>query len=76
VLTLGELGMATVGAALLQGANTAVMVGGHLAAMVVLWVCAAQVDLADRASTTRFYMRVWLLFFLEYAIVAGAYLAG
>ena len=76
VLTLGELGMATVGAALLHGANTAVMVGGHLAAAVVLWVCAAQVDLADRASTTRFYMRVWLLFFLEYAIVAGAYLAG
>jgi hypothetical protein len=39
-------------------------------------VGAAQVDLADRASITRFYMRVWLLFFLEYAIVAGAYLAA
>src|SRR3954449_7772866 len=46
VLTLGELGIATVGAALLDGANTAVMVGGHLAAAVVLWAGAAQVDLA------------------------------
>jgi homogentisate phytyltransferase/homogentisate geranylgeranyltransferase len=75
-LTLAELGMATVGAALLDGANTAVLVGAHLAAAVVLWLCAARVDLADRASITRFYMRVWLLFFLEYVIVAAAYLAG
>jgi homogentisate phytyltransferase/homogentisate geranylgeranyltransferase len=74
MLTLGELGMATVGAALLDGADTAVMVAGHLAAAAVLWACASRVDLADRESITRFYMRVWLLFFLEYAIVAGAYL--
>jgi homogentisate phytyltransferase/homogentisate geranylgeranyltransferase len=74
-LTLAELGMATAGAALLDGANTAVLVGAHLAAAVVLWMCAARVDLADR-SITRFYMRVWLLFFLEYVIVAAAYLAG
>src|SRR5262249_38016333 len=67
VLTLGELGMATVGAALLDGANTAVLVGGHLAACVVLWVCAARTDLSDRSEVTRFYMRVWLLFFAEYA---------
>jgi homogentisate phytyltransferase/homogentisate geranylgeranyltransferase len=76
VLTLGELGMATVGAALLDGANTAVLVGGQLAACAVLWVCAARTDLSDRASITRFYMRVWLLFFAEYAIVATAYLLG
>ncbi len=76
VLTLGELGMATVGAALLDGANTAVLVGGHLAACAVLWVCALRTDLGDRAAITRFYMRVWLLFFAEYAIVAAAYLLG
>jgi homogentisate phytyltransferase/homogentisate geranylgeranyltransferase len=76
VLTLGELGMATVGAALLDDANTAVLVGGQLAACAVLWVCAARTDLSDRASITRFYMRVWLLFFAEYAIVAAAYLLG
>jgi homogentisate phytyltransferase/homogentisate geranylgeranyltransferase len=73
-LTLAELGMATIGAAVLVEANTAVLAGAHLAAAVVLWLCAARVDLADRASITRFYMRVWLLFFLEYVIVAAAYL--
>jgi homogentisate phytyltransferase / homogentisate geranylgeranyltransferase len=73
-LTLAELGMATVGAALLDDANTAVLAGSQLAAAVVLWRFAARVDLADRASITGFYMRVWLLFFLEYVIVAAAYL--
>ena len=68
--------MATAGAALLAGANTAVMVGGHLAALVVLWVCALRTDLGDRAAVTLFYMRVWLLFFAEYVIVATAYLLG
>jgi homogentisate phytyltransferase / homogentisate geranylgeranyltransferase len=76
VLTLGELGMATIGAALLDGASTAVLVAGHLLALALLWLWAARVDLADRASIVRFYMRVWVLFFCEYAIVAGAYLLG
>jgi homogentisate phytyltransferase/homogentisate geranylgeranyltransferase len=76
VLTLGELGMATIGAALLDGASTAILVGGHLAALALLWLWAARVDLADRASIVHFYMRVWVLFFCEYAIVAGAYLVG
>jgi homogentisate phytyltransferase/homogentisate geranylgeranyltransferase len=75
-LTLAELGMATAGAALLDGASTALLVGAHLAALVALWAFAAQVDLADRASVTRFYLRVWMLFFAEYAIVAAAYLLG
>jgi hypothetical protein len=34
------------------------------------------VDLGDRGQVTRFYMRVWLLFFAEYVIVAAAYLVG
>src|SRR3954469_20410550 len=65
VLTLGEVGMATVGAALLHGANTAVLVGGHLAALALLWWWASRIDLADRASLARFYQGVWRLFFLE-----------
>jgi homogentisate phytyltransferase / homogentisate geranylgeranyltransferase len=75
-LTVAELGMATIGAALLDGANTVVLVVAHLAALGALWAFAAQVDLADRASVTRFYLRVWMLFFAEYVIVAAAYLVG
>jgi len=33
-------------------------------------------DPSDRAGFTRFYLRVWLLFFLEYAIVPVSCLAG
>src|SRR4051812_39332389 len=54
VLTLGELGMATLGAALLDGASTVVLVVGHLAAAAVLWACAVRVDLGDRAQITGF----------------------
>ena len=75
-LTAAELGMATVGAALLRGASTPLLVGAHLAAAALLGAWAARVDLSDRAAITRFYMRVWLLFFCEYAIVAAAYLLG
>jgi homogentisate phytyltransferase/homogentisate geranylgeranyltransferase len=75
-LTVAELGMATIGTALLDGANAPLLAGAHLLAAVALWRWAAQVDLADRTSITRFYMRVWLLFFAEYAIVAAAYLVG
>jgi homogentisate phytyltransferase / homogentisate geranylgeranyltransferase len=75
-LTLAELGMASAGAILLHGASAPLLVGAHLAAAAALWWWAARVDLADRAAITRFYMRVWLLFFVEYAIVATAYLLG
>src|SRR3954447_9990817 len=75
-LTLAELGMATFGAALLNGASTVLLVVAHLAAAAALWAWAMRVDLADRASITRFYLRVWMLFFAEYAIVAAAYLVG
>jgi homogentisate phytyltransferase / homogentisate geranylgeranyltransferase len=75
-LTAAELGMASAGAVLLDGASAPLLTGGHLLAAAALWLWAARVDLADRAAITRFYMRVWLLFFLEYAIVAAAYLLG
>jgi homogentisate phytyltransferase/homogentisate geranylgeranyltransferase len=64
------------GAALLDGASTVLLVLAHLAALGVLWASAARLDLSDRAAITRFYMRVWMLFFLEYAIVAAAYLVA
>ena len=75
-LTIAELGMATVGVSLLDDANTALLVAGHLAAAAALWAWALGVDLADRGAVTRFYMRVWVLFFAEYAIVAAAELLG
>ena len=75
-LTAAELGMASAGAVLLDEANAPLLAGAHLVAAAALWLWAARVDLSDRAAITRFYMRVWLLFFLEYAIVAAAYLLG
>ena len=40
------------------------------------WIAARGADPADNERFTRFYMRVWLLFFLEYAIVPVSCLAG
>jgi homogentisate phytyltransferase/homogentisate geranylgeranyltransferase len=75
-LTAGYLGMAFAGPALLPEVQPVVMAGGHLAALAYLWWARAQADPADPASATRFYMRVWALFFLEYLLVPAAAVAG
>jgi homogentisate phytyltransferase / homogentisate geranylgeranyltransferase len=75
-LTAGYLGMALLGPLTLPSANPWVLGGGHLLALAVLWRWALASDLSDHEALTRFYMRVWLLFFLEYALVPAAVLAG
>lgn len=76
LLTAAELGMAVAGAFVLDSANAAILVAGHLGAAAVLWWWAAGVDFDDRDSLVRFYRGVWRLFFCEYVIVPLAYLAG
>jgi cell volume regulation protein A len=44
--------------------------------ILVTALAARSADPADHAKFTRFYMRVWLLFFLEYLIVPVSCLAG
>ena len=75
-LVLGYLGMAMLGPLLIDTAQPVVLAGGQLAALALLLVWSRGVDPADQAGFTRFYMRVWKLFFLEYALVALACLAG
>jgi homogentisate phytyltransferase/homogentisate geranylgeranyltransferase len=76
ILTLAYLGMALLGPLLVTGADPVLLAGGHLAALAALWIAARSADPSDRAGFTRFYMRVWLLFFLEYLIVPVSCLAG
>jgi homogentisate phytyltransferase / homogentisate geranylgeranyltransferase len=75
-LVAGYLGMALLGPLLIDTAQPVVLAAGHLAALALLLVWSRGVDPADQAGFTRFYMRVWKLFFLEYALVALACLAG
>jgi len=75
-LVVGYLGMAVLGPLLIDTAQPVVLAAGQLAALAVLLAWARGVDPADPAGFTRFYMRVWKLFFLEYALVALACLAG
>jgi homogentisate phytyltransferase/homogentisate geranylgeranyltransferase len=75
-LVAGYLGMAVLGPLLIDTAQPVVLAAGQLAALGVLLAWARSVDPADPADFTRFYMRVWKLFFLEYALVALACLAG
>jgi homogentisate phytyltransferase/homogentisate geranylgeranyltransferase len=76
LLTLAYLGMAVLGPLLVDGADPVLLAAGHLAALAALWAAARNVDPSDRAGFTRFYLRVWFLFFLEYAIVSISCLAG
>jgi homogentisate phytyltransferase / homogentisate geranylgeranyltransferase len=75
-LTAGYVGMALAGPVLLRSCQPLVLAGGHLAALALLWRARRGTDPADPASATRFYMRVWALFFLEYVLVPAAALAG
>jgi len=75
-LTAGYLGMAILGPLFLESASPWVLVLGHLACLGVLWRLALQVDPTDTASFSRFYMRVWALFFVEYLLMPVAVLAG
>jgi homogentisate phytyltransferase / homogentisate geranylgeranyltransferase len=75
-ITVAYLGMALAGPLALDRVNVPLLAGGHLAALAAAWAWARAVDLSSGESITRFYMRVWLLFFLEYALVPAAVLAG
>jgi homogentisate phytyltransferase / homogentisate geranylgeranyltransferase len=75
-LTAGYLGMAVLGPLTVPEAEPWVLVAGHLVALAALWGWARAGDLRDQDALTRFYMRVWLLFLLEYALVPAAVVAG
>jgi homogentisate phytyltransferase/homogentisate geranylgeranyltransferase len=76
-LALAYAGMIFVAPFALAGsAQPVVLVAGHLAAAGVLWYFARRADPRDRIGFTRFYMRVWALFFLEYVLVPIACLAA
>jgi homogentisate phytyltransferase/homogentisate geranylgeranyltransferase len=76
-LVVAYVGMAVLGPLLLGGdVQPVVLVVGNLAALAVALAFARQVDVSDRASFWRFYMRVWALFFAEYALMAAACLAA
>jgi homogentisate phytyltransferase/homogentisate geranylgeranyltransferase len=75
-LTVAYLGMATLGALLVDGADPALMAAGHVAALALLWHWARRVDPGDREGFTTFYMKVWALFFCEYVLVPAAVLLG
>jgi homogentisate phytyltransferase / homogentisate geranylgeranyltransferase len=69
-LALAYAGMIFLGPWLLDGdVQPVVLVAGHLAAAGVLAYMANSADPRDKRSFTRFYMRVWALFFLEYLLV-------
>jgi homogentisate phytyltransferase / homogentisate geranylgeranyltransferase len=74
-LVVAYAGMIVLGPLLVDDAQGAVLVAGHAAALAALLAWARRADPADPAAFTTFYMRVWGLFFLEYALVAAAVLA-
>jgi homogentisate phytyltransferase / homogentisate geranylgeranyltransferase len=76
MLGLAYVGMATLGPLLIPEAQPVVLAAGQLAALALLLGWARGADPDDPAVFTRFYMRVWKLFFLEYALVALACLAA
>jgi homogentisate phytyltransferase/homogentisate geranylgeranyltransferase len=75
-LVVAYAGMAVLGPVALPGADSVVLVVGHVAALALLLRWAAGADPSDPAAFTRFYMRVWALFFLEYVLVPVAVVAG
>jgi homogentisate phytyltransferase/homogentisate geranylgeranyltransferase len=75
-LTIAYVGMAIAGPLLLDDCQPVVLATTQLAVLALLWRMRARTDPHDRASFTAFYMGVWKLFFLEYAIVPLAAVLG
>jgi homogentisate phytyltransferase / homogentisate geranylgeranyltransferase len=76
-LVVAYVGMAVLGPLLLGDAvQPVVLVVGNLAALAVALAGARRVEVGDRDSFWGFYMRVWMLFFAEYALMAVACLAA
>jgi homogentisate phytyltransferase/homogentisate geranylgeranyltransferase len=75
-LTVAYLGMAIAGPLLLDDCQPVVLAVTHLAVLALLWRMRARTDPHDRESFTAFYMGVWKLFFLEYALVPLAAVLG
>ena len=73
---VGYLAMAVAGPLLVNDASPWLLAVGHLACLAVLLTLAARVDPGDPAGFTRFYMRVWALFFVEYLLVPAAVVVG
>ncbi len=73
-LTVAYCGMALAGLLWLDDVQVAFLVLSHLAALALLWWWAREADVTHPPSFTRFYMRVWKLFFLEYLLVPAAVL--
>jgi homogentisate phytyltransferase/homogentisate geranylgeranyltransferase len=76
LLAAAYLAMAIPVALELSQVSRPVFTAGHLAALALLLAWAARVDLGDVPEFTRFYLRVWQLFFLEYVLVAISFIAG
>ena len=75
-LAIAYGGMVVLGPWLLRDhAQPAVLIAGHVGAAMLLWYWSRRADPRDREGFTRFYMRVWALFFLEYLLVPLACLA-
>jgi homogentisate phytyltransferase/homogentisate geranylgeranyltransferase len=75
-LVLAYAGMIVLGPLLVDDAQPLVLAVGHAAALAALLAWVRRADPADPVAFTAFYMRVWALFFLEYALVPAAVLAG
>ena len=65
--------MALLGPLLLDGAQPVVLAVTQLAALAVLLALAPRPTRPTRRRSRAFYMRVWKLFFLEYALVPLAF---
>jgi homogentisate phytyltransferase / homogentisate geranylgeranyltransferase len=75
-LVAGYLGMAIAGPLLIDDASPWLLAAGHLACLAVLLGLAAGVDLNEPARFSRFYLRVWALFFVEYLLMPVAVVLG
>jgi homogentisate phytyltransferase / homogentisate geranylgeranyltransferase len=75
-LVLAYAGMIVLGPLLVDDAQPVVLVTTHAAVLVTLVTLARRADPTDRGAFTTFYMRVWALFFLEYALVPAAVIAA
>jgi homogentisate phytyltransferase/homogentisate geranylgeranyltransferase len=76
LLVAAYVAMAVPVALVLPHVSVPMFVCSHLAALGLLIAWARETDVDDPEIFTRFYMRVWQLFFLEYVLVAVSFVVA
>ena len=76
ILTAGYLGLMAVAVSGLPSPQSTWMLAAQAVLLGAFWVVSSRVNPAQKASFTRFYMFLWVLFYAQYVVMSFYQIGG